>query len=252
VAIAHALNGARTQAASISDEATRERVLDVLRGAGTFLHAAEERRWWTASMLFRHFLAGSGTTVTVPSSLLSGFAPAEDAVRAVDAHFQNWLLGKLPDSRWGSPTVGLHDGQRIVVGGPGAEAHPGSASRVLWQASFPGAGIFDSDHFSDAQASIGGGTMNGLGRFVIERHGQVVTASGYIDFHATDRYTFDKNDVFNPGFRHLEPAGIGEAFDVKTSAWRVPYFARVLLDDQGKPISIARQWGGSDIPGALP
>lgn len=253
-ATAHAINRARAQARSIADTATRDQVLDVLRGADTFLQGLEDAGWWTSSMLLRHFLAGSGKPVTVPSTVLRGFAPAQDAIEGVLHHFDTWFMAndeEVKDRHYGWPTLDLEDGERRVVGGP--DSGPGTAldDRVLWQRSMSGAGILDSDHLSDAQASFGGATMEGYGRFVLERHGDTITIAGYIDLRAWDEYKFDPEDIYNPGFRHLEPAGIGRRFELATSPWRVPYFARVRLGRDGRPIGIETQVGDASIP-AMP
>ena len=253
-AIDHAINQARARARAIPDKDTREHVLDVLGSTDTFLRGVEDAGWWTSSMLLRHFLAGSGKPVVVPPTVLKDFAPAKVAVRGVLQHFEDWFMANdedIKDSRYGWPTLDLEDGERRVVGGP--DAAPGSAvgDRVMWEKTMSGAGILDPDHLSDAQASFGGATVQGYGRFVLERHDNVVTISGYIDLLVSDEYTFDSEDIFNPGFRHLEPAGVARSFELKTTPWRVPYYVRVLLDDDGHPVNMQTQAGDASIP-AMP
>lgn len=201
-------------------------------------------------MLLRHFLSGSGAPVTVPPTVLRDFAPAQPAIDRVMEHFDDWFLGKTVkgDSRYGYPTLEIADGERRVVGGTLSDPAGGQTERVLWEAPMTGAGILDPDHLSDAQASFGGATMQGFGRFVMERHGNVVTVSGDIDLRVRDIYRFDPTDIFNPGFRHLEPAGVGRSFELATTTWRVPYFARILLDNYGRPSSLGTQIGDTAIP----
>lgn len=47
------------------------------------------------------------------------------------------------------------------------------------------------------------------------------------------------------------PAGIGRSFELTTTTWRVPYFARILLDSYGRPSSLGTQIGDTAIPAVL-
>ena len=80
---------------------------------------------------------------------------------------------------------------------------------------------------SEAQLSIGGGHVQGLGYIVLERRGDRIHVSGFIDFRVRDVYDFAKGQV--AGFDLLESDGPARPFEVFTTTWRKRIDATIPL-----------------------
>jgi len=252
----YAVSAAKERANSLGSHEARESSLRAIRSAQSFIHDFDIEGHHTSADLLRHYLLGTGSTVVLPADFLDQWSPAQNAVSDVDGHFEAWLMGQLADDRFGSPILTIQDGERIFVGGDesGPAADPGD--RIKWEATFAGIGdavigrgnqnhqtrdfiaaLTNLDFFNEAMTTFGGGTAQGFGYFVLERHGDTVTVGGLIDYRFRDTYKFDWADTFNPGFRHLQSNGIAKEFEIYTTPMRSGFNATIQLEN-GDPVSI--------------
>lgn len=134
------------------------------------------------------------------------------------------------DSTWGSPSVGMSDGQRRFIGvspgGPSFELR----NRVMWEK------VFDSiNETSEARATIASGTLQGFGQFMLEPDGDTIIVRGDLRLRVKGRYDFLPEH--ETGFGLLPEAGLATPFDVYTSSWQRPVVGRIRLQD-GRPFVV--------------
>ena len=55
--------------------------------------------------------------MTIPGEIVQDYGGVRIAEPDVVGFYQEWLAGDLPDTTFGSPTLNMRDGDRIVVGG---------------------------------------------------------------------------------------------------------------------------------------
>jgi hypothetical protein len=250
---------AHETALAIQDSTSREDALDGLEGARLFFESWERKNWWSAYRALDHFLEGSGRPLEVDAHILHDFDLAQEAVEDVEGHFENWLMGRLEDSVVGNPTLEIQDGERLIVGGDGSGPTENLDDRVFWEAGLSGVGegivpdmnleaiMSINDIFSEAQALFGGATVEGFGYFEMERFGNRVLISGFIDFRVTDVYGFNEGDWLNRGLRDLEPNGLAMSFDLSTPNWRRPFHAVISIEND-VPSSIRSRLENDRIP----
>ncbi|MGY8690865.1 MAG: hypothetical protein ACKVHP_24395, partial [Verrucomicrobiales bacterium] len=200
-----------------------------LGNAKLTLAAFDAAGYDTAAGLLRHYLAGSGEPLTVPATVVDDYHGVQEAEEQVVSYYREWLEGRLSDSNFGTPTRSMRDGDKIVVGGTAFDPPRSLERRVLWERRFEGAGDDDreSELLSEAQLSIGGGHVQGLGYIVLERRGDRIHVSGFIDFRVRDVYDFAKGQV--AGFDLLESDGPARPFEVFTTTWRKRIDATIPL-----------------------
>lgn len=215
----------------MENEALRRQAASDARRVLTVFDAAG---YDTAAGLLRHYLEGSGGPMTIPGEIVQDYGGVRLAEPDVVGFYQQWLAGDLPDTTFGSPTLNMRDGDRIVIGGRPFGPPDPLEKRVLWEKVSKGAG--DDDRFgevlSEAQVSIGGGTLQGFGYLILERQGDRIDVSGFIDFRVIDRYDFALGQVI--GLDLLETDGPAKPFRVVTTTWRKPVEATIHLIN-GKP-----------------
>jgi hypothetical protein len=199
----------------------REAILRYARQvARETLHAFEAVGFDTAHRLLRHYIDGSGKTVTVPVHFVDSYAPVQEAEERVLGHLRNWLAGEVNDTTFGKPTLFLKPGQRIVIGGKPERTPSNLAYRIRWDAEFGGAIESRNPHeiVDEAHWAIGGGHLSGYGSLVLERIGNRIEVSGYIDFRVEDLYDFSRNHLF--GYDDHETLGTARSFAVHSEFWR--------------------------------
>lgn len=221
---------------TMENEALRRQAASDARRVLTAFDAAG---YDTAAGLLRHYLEGSGGPMTIPGEIVQDYGGVRIAEPDVVGFYQEWLAGDLPDTTFGSPTLNMRDGDRIVVGGRPFGPPDPLEQRVLWEKVFKGAG--DDGRFgevlSEAQVSIGGGTLQGFGYLILERQGNRIDVSGFIDFRVTDRYDFALGQVI--GLDLLETDGSAKPFRVVTTTWRKPVEATIhLVNGKPQPFSL--------------
>lgn len=239
------------QAEQLPPGPDRDKARSALQSVDTLLGTFQSRGWATAAQLLQHFVEGSGTPVTVEPSYLANYGPAQDSGDTVVGYFRDWLLGVRPDSQFGSPTLSMREGERIIIGGDASGPSEDLTQRMHWDAVFRGVGDemaslkFGNiaDWIGEQQASIGGGTTTGYGYLVLERRGDEIAVEGFIDFQITDRYDF-ANDDWNPGYHTLQRLGLAVPFDIATPLWRRTFRATVRLVN-GRPVSVDHAISGT-------
>lgn len=239
------------QAEQLPPGPDRDKARSALQSVDTLLGTFQSRGWSTAAQLLQHFVEGSGTPVTVEPSYLANYGPARDSGDTVVGYFRDWLLGVRPDSQFGSPTLSMRDGERIVIGGDASGPFENLTERMRWDAVFRGVGDEvasfkfgnSADWIGEQQYSIGGGTTTGYGFLVLERRGDEIAVEGFIDFQITDRYDF-ANDDWNPGYHTLQRLGLAVPFDIATPLWRRTFRATVRLVN-GRPVSVDHAISGT-------
>ena len=239
------------QAEQLPPGPDRDKARSALKSLDTFLGTYNTLGWTTAAQLLQHFVEGSGTPVTVEPAYLANYGPAQDSGDTVVGYFRDWLLGERADSQFGSPTLSMHDGERIVIGGDASGPSEELSERMHWEAAFRGvgdemaSGKFGNilDLLAQQQASIGGGSTDGYGHLVLERRGDEIAVEGFIDFQITDRYDFATDD-WNPGYHTLQRLGLAVPFDIATPLWRRTFRATVRLVN-GRPVSVDHAISGT-------
>jgi len=202
-------------------ELTVEKALEFFESAG----------FDTAHRLLSHYLEGSGRPVTIPTSVVREYGGVESAEEVVIGQFRSWLAGEIMDSRFGRPTLRIGDGETLVIGGDGQTPTSELAHRVRWFESFSGAGDSFRLHeiAEEALWAVGGGTVWGYGYVVLERQGDEIAVSGFIDFRVEDEYDFAKNHP--AGLDKLATLGEAAEFEVCSSLWRRRIQATIPLVD---------------------
>lgn len=189
--------------------------------------------WTWADKLLRHYRQGQGEPMVIPADIIRDYAPVVARQDDVLREFALWLLAedaKHRDSTWGTPTVGMRDGQRRFVGvspgGPSFELR----NRVMWEKVFDSANVA-----SEARATIASGTLQGFGQFMLERDGDTIIVRGDLRLRVKDQYDFLPEH--ETGFGLLPEAGLATPFDVYTSNWERPVVGRIRLQN-GRPFIV--------------
>lgn len=234
------------QVEDLEDERTQQGVRRSLSWTRRLLRRADIHGWPTASRLLTHYLLGSGEPVEIPAGLVRDYEPVKLAERDVLDLYEDWLVGRRPDSQHAYPVRRLGDGEVAHIGGTPEGPSDDLGQRMVWEAAFAGAGesllglrglgpAMVGDVISEAHATIGGGSLQGFGFLILERRGSTVHVSGTIDFRVEDSYDFDSGAWFLQA--PLEQHGFARRFVVTTDTWRRPIEGRIAFDRNNNPVS---------------